>query len=62
MPIRLEENATTDLSELEVRRRDRHGHEWVMASPTGRSDITNDMVQLEGGVQVSRADGVTLHT
>ena len=60
--IRLEENATTDLSELEVRRRDRHGHEWVMASPTGRSDITNDMVQLEGGVQVSRADGVTLHT
>ena len=60
--IRLENQSTTDLSELEVRRRDRQGQEWILASPNGRSDSSNDTVKLEGGVLVSRADGVNLLT
>ena len=60
--IRLENQSTTDLSELEVRRRDRQGQEWILASPNGTSDASNDTVKLEGGVVVSRADGVTLLT
>ena len=60
--IRLEERSTTDLSELEVRRRDLQGQEWVLASPSGTSDTSNNSIRLEGGVLVSRADGVTLHT
>ena len=60
--IRLEEQSTTDLSELEVRRRDRQGQEWVLSSPSGTSDASNDTVRLEGGVVVSRADGVNLLT
>ena len=60
--IRLENQSTTDLSELEVRRRDRQGQEWILASPNGTSDASNDTVKLEGGVVVSRADGVSLLT
>jgi LPS export ABC transporter protein LptC len=60
--IRLENESTTDLSELEVRRRDRQGQEWILASPNGTSDASNDTVKLEGGVVVSRADGVNLLT
>ena len=60
--IRLEKQSTTDLSELEVRRRDRQGQEWVLSSPSGTSDTSNDTLKLEGGVVVSRADGVNLIT
>ena len=60
--IRLENQSTTDLSEVEVRRRDRQGQEWILASPNGTSDASNDTVKLEGGVVVSRADGVSLLT
>ena len=60
--IRLENQSTTDLSELEVRRRDRQGQEWILASPNGTSDASNDTVKLEGGVVVSRADGINLLT
>mgnify|MGYP003326049261 FL=1 len=60
--IRLENQSTTDLSDLEVRRRDRLGQEWILASPSGTSDMSNDTVTLEGGVVVSRADGVNLLT
>ena len=60
--IRLENQSTTDLSELEVKRRDRQGQEWILASPNGTSDVSNDTVKLEGGVVVSRADGVSLLT
>jgi LPS export ABC transporter protein LptC len=60
--IRLENQSTTDLSELEVRRRDRQGQEWILASPNGTSDASNDTVRLEGGVVVSRADGVNVFT
>ena len=60
--IRLENESTTNLSELEVRRRDRQGQEWILASPNGTSDASNDTVKLEGGVVVSRADGVNLLT
>ena len=60
--IRLENESTTDLSELEVRRRDRQGQEWILASPNGTSDASNDTVKLEGGVMVSRADGLNLFT
>jgi len=60
--IRLENQSKTDLSELEVRRRDRQGQEWILASPNGTSDASNDTVKLEGGVMVSRADGLNLFT
>ena len=60
--IQLENQSTTDLSDLEVRRRDRQGQEWVMISPSGTSDMSNDTMKLEGGVVVSRADGVNLLT
>ena len=60
--IRLENQSTTDLSELEVRRRDRQGQEWILVSPNGSSDASNDTVKLVGGVVVSRADGVNLLT
>ena len=60
--IRLENQSTTELSELEVRRRDRQGQEWILASPNGSSDASNDTVKLEGGVVVSRTDGVNLVT
>ena len=60
--IRLEEYSTTHFSELEVRRRDRQGQEWVLISPSGTSDASNDTVRLEGGVSVSRGDGVNLLT
>ena len=60
--IQLENQSTTDLSDLEVRRRDRQGQEWVLISPSGTSDMSNDTVTLEGGVVVSRADGVSLLT
>ena len=59
---RLENQSTTDLSELEVRRLDRQGQEWILTSPNGTSDASNDTVKLEGGVMVSRADGVNLLT
>jgi LPS export ABC transporter protein LptC len=60
--IRLENQSTTELSKLEVRRRDRQGQEWILASPSGSSDASNDTLKLEGGVVVSRADGVNLLT
>ena len=60
--IRLENQSTTDLSELEVRRSDRQGQEWILASPNGTSDASNETVKLEGGVMISRADGVSLFT
>ena len=60
--IRLENQSTTDLFELEVRRRDHQGKEWILASPNGTSDASDDTVKLEGGVVVSRADGVNLLT
>ena len=60
--IRLENQSTTDLSELEVRRHDRQGQEWILSSPNGTSDASNDTVKLEGGVMVSRADGVNVFT
>ena len=60
--IQLENQSTTDLSDLEVRRRDRQGQEWVLISPSGTSDMSNDTMKLEGGVVVSRADGVNLLT
>lgn len=60
--IRLENQSATELSELEVRRLDRQGQEWILASPNGSSDTSNDTVKLEGGVVVSRADGVNLLT
>ena len=60
--IQLENQSTTDLSDLEVRRRDRQGQEWVLISPSGTSDMSNDTIKLEGGVVVSRADGVNLLT
>ncbi len=60
--IRLEEHATTTLSELEFRRRDRQGQEWVLASPSGTSDASSDTLKLEDGVLVSQADGVSLYT
>ena len=60
--IRLENQSTTDLSELEVKRHDRQGQEWILSSPSGQSDTSNDTVKLEGGVVVSRVDGVNLLT
>jgi LPS export ABC transporter protein LptC len=60
--IRLEKYSTTHFSELEVRRRDRQGQEWVLISPSGMSDASNDTVRLEGGVAVSRGDSVNLLT
>ena len=60
--IRLEEYSTTHFSELEVRRHDRRGQEWVLISPSGTSDASNDTVRLEGGVAVSRGDAVNLLT
>ena len=60
--VRLENQSTTYLLELEVRRRDRQGQEWILASPTGTSDASNDTVKLQGGVVVSRADDVNLFT
>ena len=60
--IRLENQSATELSKLEVRRLDRQGQEWILASPNGSSDASNDTVKLEGGVVVSRADGVNLLT
>ena len=60
--VLLENQSTTNFSELEVRRRDRQGQEWILASPNGSSDSSNDTVKLEGGVLVSRADGVNLLT
>ena len=46
--IQLENQSTTDLSDLEVRRRDRQGQEWVLISPSGTSDMSNDTMKLEG--------------
>ena len=60
--VRLEELPTTQLLGLEVRRHDRQGREWVLSSPAGTSDASNDTLRLEGGVSVSRADGVNLFT
>lgn len=60
--VRFEGETKTQLSQLDVRRVDKHGHHWTMSAPRGFSEMLDNNLLLNGGVMIQRDGDLTLNT